>query len=128
MSDQPIEFTPIDFESKNPQKLNAKYTNSITIVKFYSPSCGYCVSSQPDYIKLATVLKDDKKYNIAQFDCSKYEHTDFLNDISNFSYGYKVEGYPTHVIFVNSLFGQYYNGERTANAMSNMLTHINTLT
>jgi thiol-disulfide isomerase/thioredoxin len=127
MSGQPIEFTPNDFESGNPQKLASKYNNSVTIVKFYSPSCGYCVSSQPEYINLATLLKEDKKYNIVQFDCSKPEHTGVLNDISNFILGYEVNGYPTHVIFVNSLFYQYYTGERNANSIHNMLTHINTL-
>ena len=49
------------------------------------------------------------------------------SDISNFASGYKVEGYPTHIIFVNSLFSRYYNEDRTANAMSNRLTYINTL-
>ena len=127
MSGQPIEFTPADFETDNPQKLASKYNNSITIVKFYSPGCGHCVNSQPEYINLALALKDNIKYNVAQFDCSKSEHTYVLNDISKFASGYKVEGYPTHIIFVNSLFSKYYNEDRTANAMSNILTHINTL-
>lgn len=127
MSGQPIEFTPADFEAGNPQKLASKYNNAITIVKFYSPQCGHCVKSQPEYINLAMSLKDNNKYNVAQFDCSKSEHNDVLNDITNFTSGYKVEGYPTHIIFVNSLFSQYYNGDRSANSMSSMLTHINTL-
>ena len=61
MSTQPIEFTSTDFETGNPQKLASKYNNAITIVKFYSPLCGYCVSSQPEYINLATSLKDNNK-------------------------------------------------------------------
>ena len=127
MSGQPIELTPIDFESKNPQKLDAKYKNLITIVKFYSPSCGYCVSSQPDYIKLATVLKDDKKYNIAQFDCSKVENKDIVNNITNFASGYTIEGYPTYIIFVNSLFYKNYSGARDVNSILNEISNINTL-
>lgn len=127
MSTQPIEFTSADFETGNPQRLASKYNNAITIVKFYSPQCGYCVSSQPEYINLATSLKDNNKYNVAQFDCSKPEHQNTLNDLSSFALGYEVKRYPTHVIFVNSLFSDYYSGERKANAMSNALVHINTL-
>jgi thiol-disulfide isomerase/thioredoxin len=127
MSGQPIEFTPDDFESGNPQKLNNKFNNSITIVKFYSPTCGHCINSQPDYIQLADKLKNEIKYNVAQFNCTKSENKSVIDDISTFASGYNVEGYPTYIIFMNSLFYKNYNGPRDANSLLNVLYNTNTL-
>lgn len=127
MSMQPIELTPSDFDDKNPQKLHNKYKDTVMIVKFYSPGCIYCIQSQPEYVELANRLKDDPKYKVAQFDCTKSENMTLLNDKNKFMYGYNIEGYPTYIIFVNTLFKDYYTGERTANSMINALTFNGTL-
>ena len=121
------ELTPADFVSKNPQKLNDSYKNKITFVKFYSPGCIHCINSQPDYEKLATTLKDDPQYIIAEIDCTV--HKDFMSLLQRgkkHRYGYKVEGYPTFVIFVNSLYYEMYQEGRDLNSYLNTLANIQT--
>ena len=121
------ELTPADFVSKNPQKLNDTYKNKITFVKFYSPSCIHCINSQPEYEQLATTLKDDPQYIIAEIDCTA--NKDFmalLQRNKSHKYGYKVEGYPTFIIFVNSLYYETYQEGRDLNSYLNTLANIQT--
>lgn len=121
------EFTPSDFLLKNPQKLKDDYVNKITLVKFYSPRCIHCINSQPDYETLATTLKDDSQYTIAEIDCTKYpDFMSLLQRNKGHRYGYKVDGYPTFVIFVNSLYYQTYKEARDLNSYLNTLTNIQT--
>ena len=121
------EFTPDDFTSKNPQKLSNNYKNKITFVKFYSPGCIHCINSQPEYEELATKLKDDPQYVIAEIDCTKYQ--DFMGMLQRgkrHRYGYKVDGYPTFIIFVNSLYYDTYQDARDLNSYLNTLANIQT--
>ncbi len=121
------EFTPNNFSPKNPQKLSNDYKNKITFVKFYSPGCIHCVNSQPDYEKLATSLKDDPQYVIAEIDCTQYP--DFMNLLrrnQGHKYGFKVDGFPTFIIFVNSLYYQIYQEGRDLNNYLNTLANIQT--
>lgn len=121
-----IELTPNDFATNNPQKLNKKFIGKVTIVKFYSPQCGHCITSQPEYEKLANALKNDNKYIVGQLNCEvNYE---LINSLNKFSNGYVVDGYPTHIIFLDSLFFQNYTGKRDMNSILNHLTNINTFT
>lgn len=122
----PIELSNFDFDSNgiNMQKLNTCYNGKITIVKFYSPTCGYCVQSQPDYIELSYRLHNNDKYVVAQFDCTKYPEE--MYSLNNFAYGYNIEGYPTYIIFVNSLYYDTYTGGRDANSMLNKLYSLQT--
>lgn len=121
-----IELSNSDFDSNgmNMQKLNSSYNGKYTIVKFYSPTCGYCVQSQPDYVELSYRLHNDDKYVVAQFDCTKYPEE--LYTLNNFVYGYKIEGYPTYIIFVNGLYYKTYTGGRDANSMLNELYTVKT--
>lgn len=121
------ELTPADFVSKNPQKLNNDYKNKITFVKFYSPGCIHCINSQPEYEQLATTLKDDPQYVIAEIDCT--QHQDFmllLQRNKRHKYGYKIDGYPTFIIFVNSLYYETYHDGRDLNSYLNTLANIQT--
>ena len=121
------ELTPTDFVSKNPQKLNNDYKNKITLVKFYSPRCIHCINSQPEYEELATTLKDGTQYSIAEFDCSKYQDfMELLQRGKRHRYGYTVDGYPTFIIFVNSLYYETYQDGRDLNSYLNALTNIQT--
>mgnify|MGYP001576288495 CR=1 FL=1 len=111
------EFTPDNFSPKNPQKLSNDFKDKITFVKFYSPGCIHCINSQPEYEKLATALKDDTKYVIAEIDCSKY--MDFMKNLQRHNghkYGFKVDGFPTFIIFINTLYFQTYNEGRDLNS------------
>lgn len=121
------EFTPDDFTSKNPQKLSNDYKNKISLVKFYSPRCIHCINSQPEYEELATKLKDDTQYVIAEIDCTKYQ--DFMGLLQRgkrHRYGYKIDGYPTFIIFVNSLYYDTYQDARDLNSYLNTLANIQT--
>ncbi len=112
-----IHLTRKDFDSADPQKLNK---SGISIVKFYAKWCGYCVRSQPEYDRLNDMSSKD-------FNICMYEADDFLDTINKSSlHGFKVEGYPTHVIFVNGFFHSMYEGERTARAMLNHLLQLKT--
>ena len=119
------EFTTHDFEKLNPQKLNDSYKDKITFVKFFSPNCVHCINSQPDFEKLATTLKDDSKYVIAEFDCTKYP--DFMGLLQGFKYGFTIRGYPSFIIFVNSLYYQTYKDDREINQYLNTLANIQTI-
>lgn len=122
-----IDFKPSDFELNNPQKLDKKYKGQITIVKFYSPTCMHCINSQPEYINLASQLQNDKKYNIAQFDCTVPENRELIGKLNDFTYGYSVEGYPTYIIFIDTLYLKTYTGDRNANSILNVLQNIHAL-
>lgn len=119
-----FELSPKDF-NKHSENLSSKFSNKITIVKFYTPRCGYCVKSQPDYEKLDKIAGDD--FNIAQLNCQEYpELTELINGSSVF--GYKVLGFPTYIIFVNSIFFKYYEGDRSTRDLLNTLINLKTST
>lgn len=121
------EFTPANFTAKNPQKLTNDYKNKISIVKFYSPGCIHCINSQPEYEKLAISLKDDPQYVVAEIDCTKYpDFMTLLRRNQGHKYGFKVDGFPTFIIFVNSLYLQTYKGGRDLNNYLNTLANIQT--
>lgn len=122
------EFTPDDFSIKNPQKLNDKYKNTIALVKFYRNDCIHCVNSKPEFEKLATTLKDDPKYVIAEIDCVKYMDSDlkFLQRNRGNRFGFKIDGYPTFIIFVNTLYFETYQSGRDLNSYLNTLANIQT--
>jgi hypothetical protein len=63
-----------------------------------------------DYKNLAFRQQiNKKKLIIAEFDCEKYKS--FIDNIYNkFSNTYKIEGYPTILIYKNGLFLTEYNG------------------
>lgn len=116
-----------DFSSGNPQALSKKLSSKVTIVKFFAPWCGHCKSSQPQFELLAKVAGND--FNIATYDVESFsgQNKIFLEEINNSSlYGFKVEGYPTHVIFVNGKFKEIYEGPRDAKSMLNKLLQIRT--
>lgn len=117
-----VELTPDNFD--NPQKLkNSDPTNKgITIVKYYSPNCIHCINSQPAYEEVAKTLSTDKTFKIAQLDCSK--HSDFSEQIGRMLTGFEIKGYPTYIIFVNTLFLQPYNDSRDALRMIEVLSEI----
>lgn len=114
-----------DFNEKNNQQLSGKVSYGISIVKFYAPWCGYCKKSQPEYEKLDEIVGKD--FNICMFDVESGNNKEFLQDINSSSlYGFKVKGYPTHVIFSNGKYIEVYNGDRDIKSILNRLLQLKT--
>lgn len=113
-----IHLTKNDFDSKDPQKLKKR---GISIVKFYAPWCGYCKSSQPEYDLLSKLAYRD--FNVCMYEADK-----FLDEVINKSslHGFEIKGYPTHIIFVNGLYEETYEGQRTARAMLDRMLQLRT--
>lgn len=111
-----VELTDKDFYTNNPQRLSSKYNDKIVIVKFYSPNCGHCIRTIPEYNKLSD-MASKKDVVIAQLDCTQYPK--FMSNLNNTLYGYKVHGFPTFILFINSLFIKNVDSERTAHAWYN---------
>jgi len=114
-----------DFNTTDNQQLSKKFSKKITIVKFYATWCGHCRNSQPQYELLDSFAGRD--FNICMYNVEEPSNKEFLNEINNNSlYGFKVNGYPTHVIFVNGKFYEMYEGQRDAKSMLNRLLQIKT--
>lgn len=114
-----------DFNEKNNQQLAGSLTYGISIVKFYAPWCGFCKKSQPDYEKLDKITGKD--FNICMFNTDSGDNKLFLQEINNSTlYGFKVEGFPTHVIFSNGKYVEVYDGDRDTRSILNRLLQLKT--
>ncbi len=118
-------LTTKNFKEGNYQNLNYPLTKKITIVKFYAPWCGHCKTSQPEYEKLDNAAGSD--FNIAMFDCTVPENEKFSEELdSQSSHGYRINGFPTHVIFINGIYYGMYEGRRDSKSMLNHLLQLKT--
>lgn len=114
-----------DFNENNNQQLIGSLANGISIVKFYAPWCGYCKVSQPDYERLDE--ESGKDFNICMYNIESEGNKSFLQDINKSSlYGFKVDGYPTHVIFSNGNYLEVYKGKRDFESILDRLLQIKT--
>jgi len=121
-----IELSKNDFSYMNIQRLvnsRSDFTvnKGITIVKFYSPNCIYCIKTQPAYEELAKEMKNNttELINVAQFNCN--DNSEIMDNSSKILFGFQVEGYPTFAIYVDGLFFELYNGDRDTNSMKSFL-------
>ncbi len=114
-----LELTPNDF---NGNRLNNKYNNKLVLIKFYTPWCGHCQSSRPEYERLADIFPKNSQSPIiiAQFNCEQY-HNFINNTFNNFKSGPKIEGYPTFLIYKNTIYKKNYNGARNVMGYHNAL-------
>lgn len=114
-----------DFQLLDSQQLSKKFSKKVTIVKFFAKWCGHCKNSQPDYELLDSFAGRD--FNVCMYDVDGPGNKEFLDEINNSTlYGFKVEGYPTHVIFSNGKFVEVYEGPRDAKSILNRLLQIRT--
>lgn len=96
--------------------------NYTTIVKFYAPWCGYCKQLAPSYHKLGKATKD-LAVNVAAINCDTYKEL---------CAQYKIQGFPTIMVFRPSKFSgvpnspnhasEVYNGERTVKKIVDFAT------
>ena len=101
------EFLPVDFT--NLQRLGKLHRGKTVIVKFYRPDCIHCTNTIDEYNKLAAMV-GDSDFLVAQLNGSEYP--DLIQ--TNLNYGFTIKGFPTFVIFVDSLYHSTYEGPRTA--------------
>lgn len=114
----PRELTLSDFDSANPTRLSGRWSRGkISIVKFYLPTCVWCLRSQPDYDELERVAGGD--FNICQVDCSVVDIADKINSANIF--GFNINGYPTFAIFVDQEYKRLYEGDRSTFSLLNEL-------
>ena len=122
MSSKPIKITHADFSGL---LLKKKFDNKVVLLKFYVDWCGYCKRTIPLFNNLANHYKNDSKVEIAEYDCDDEDNKEYINEyINKFNYGYKVQGYPTIVLYKNGVFVGQYNGERSENAMIKVLNEL----
>jgi protein disulfide-isomerase len=115
MSSQPVEITCDDFSGL---LLKKKFDNKIVLIKFYTNWCGFCKRTIPLFNNLANYYKKDNSVVIAEYDCENEDNQEYINDyINKFNYGFKVQGYPTIIIYKNGVFNRQYEGERSERAL-----------
>ena len=97
-----------DWASLTNDELKEKFKVAIDVIQSKVPAWG----------KLGV---EDLKNRLAQ----DPENKDFIhNSINKFNYGFKVNGYPTLIIYKNGLFNQVYNGNRNAKEIINKLNNL----
>lgn len=117
MSEEPKKITGDDFSGL---LLNNKFKNKIVIIKFYVDWCGFCQRTKPVFNQLANQYKNDSKVIIGEYDCEDPKNKEYMNEyINKFNYGFKVNGYPTIVIYKDQLFKKIYDGPRTVDGFNN---------
>lgn len=84
------------------------------LVEFYAPWCGHCKAFAPDYIKIASILKD-KGQNVA---CAKVDAPEEQDLIEK----YDIQGFPTLKLFRKEKKPDSYQGFRSVDAMVDWIT------
>lgn len=97
---------------------NGQYLKSfpkgVVVVVFKTNWCSFCQRLRPELTKLANILSD--KVVIANVDCD--ESSNLIQRNNKFLHGYKVEYFPTIIIYKDGYMVSEYNGERNADHIS----------
>ncbi|KAI9221402.1 thioredoxin-like protein [Blastocladiella britannica] len=94
-----VVLTEVDFDSR--------VQKGTWLVDFYAPWCPHCKKLAPKFLKAAKELADWREtydYHLAKVDCVAEEG--LCNKL-------KVDGYPTLLVFQNSVRKEEYDGDRT---------------
>jgi len=97
----------------NGQFLHA-FQNDVVIVLFKADWCHFCQKLKPEYKKLSKILLN--KAIVAVVDAD--ESSQLIEKNNKFLYGYKVNHFPTIVIYKNGYFMSEYQGDRVVNKMA----------
>lgn len=82
----------------------------LTFVKFFAPWCGHCKTLAPTWEMLSS--KYAGKLKVAEIDCTENR---------TLCSRYKIEGYPTLILFKDGKPLQEYNGRRDMKSISSFI-------
>jgi thiol-disulfide isomerase/thioredoxin len=101
----------------------------IILGKVYATWCGYCQQLAPEWSKLKKSLKNIKFVELEEKQINKKHQFEVKNSTSlnliNNKPQLEVNGYPTIFKIQPNQKIEYYNGERTANAIKSWVLPIN---
>lgn len=83
--------------------------NDNVMVEFYAPWCGHCKAFEPDYVKIAAILKDHKQ-NVV---CAKVDAPEEQDLIEK----YDIQGFPTLKLFRKGKQPELYQGFRSVDTL-----------
>lgn len=95
------------------------YKNNKVMILFKAEWCGYCKQFMPVFTELSKNYRGDVIFAVIDIDANK----ELLMTINSFLYGYKVQGFPTVVMYNNGYYEETYQGPRTIN---NLVNYLNT--
>lgn len=91
------------------------FPNDVVVITWKAEWCHFCQKLKPEYNKLAQLLL--KKAIVCEIDVDKNQQ--LVQQNNKFLYGYKVNHFPTIVIYKNGYFIKEYTEERSATKMAN---------
>lgn len=89
----------------NNKNFKKSISDSLAIVEFYAPWCGYCKQLAPEYLKASKKLNNIAK--VAAINCDEERNKPTCGR-------FQVQGFPTLKIFNRGKFVEDYQGPRTA--------------
>lgn len=90
------------------------FQNDVVIIAYVAEWCHFCQKLKSEYKQLSKILLN--KAIVAVVDAD--ESNKMIEKNNKFLYGYKVQYFPTIVIYKNGYFIKEFSGERTANKMA----------
>lgn len=105
-----VKLSGADFENDEPWKLKDK---KCSFVLFYANWCGHCQDLKPEYAKFANVAQYIKVYAV-----DADENKKILESINNSNSKFKVESFPTILLYSNGMPVEEYTGERNYSALN----------
>ena len=90
------------------------FQNDVVVIAYKANWCHFCEKLKPEYKKLSKILLNRAVVAVIDADESK----DLINQNNKFLHGYKVNYFPTIVIYKNGYFIKEIDVERNANKIA----------
>ena len=90
------------------------FQNNVVVILYKADWCHFCQKIKPEYQELSNILTNQAI--VAEMDADKLSN--LISNNNKFLFGYKVNHYPTIVIYKNGFFVQEFVGERKASKIA----------